>query len=131
MIMITLPKFDIRTCKSMSPEWCQEHGFWPNRVYTRRGDEGERIAFVVVRKAASSGDFALSKAGLDYAVNTATIPAFVVLAEADNTPVATVPVAEMAQRLAGGTPKTGTWGPYFWLNSNGYPSSGYYDDVPF
>src|SRR4051812_19171119 len=104
--MAVLPDFDIRACKPMNPDWVRENGFTPNRVFTRLTDEGVRIAYLVVRRSAR-GSFALTKAGLDRLANAASVMGAVALTEADDSNVLTVPVAEMAQRLAGVMPLAG------------------------
>src|SRR3954447_15518586 len=122
--MTELPNFDIRTSKLMSPEWCRANGFLPYEVRTQRTDDGQRNVAYVVRRAASSGDFAVSKAKLEFFANKATLPSFVVLTERDSAHVLTVQVGEMVRRLAGVTPKPGNYGPYYWVSQDGYPNQG-------
>ena len=51
---------------------------------------------------------------------------FVVFAERDLTQVASIPVAEIAGRLANRPARDGDYGPYWWLDEAGNPTgSGY------
>src|SRR4051812_13929247 len=87
VLFMTVPTFDFRTSKLMSPEWCRANGFLSYEVRTQRMDDGQRAAFLMVRRAANGADFAVSKAKLAFFASKGTVPAFVVLSERDDSHV--------------------------------------------
>ena|SRR5829696_3062243 len=94
-------------------------GFAPNRFFK----DSEAIFLVVVRSA-RYGTFALNKASIDYIVSKGE-GGFVALVETDFTPVAVMPVEEVAERVVDAPTLHGNLGPYYWLDKTGGPADGF------
>lgn len=106
--------FNPDACREVDPAWCKAQGFWPNRFFKQKDDDG--MVFLVLTPAGSSGDYAVNEASLNYLAGR-PVNGFIALLGPDTKTVAEVPVAVVLDLLKRTPAREGRHGRYWWLEA--------------